>query len=409
MNHDATTRMLARGDFLKLSGFGALGILAGGALAPAGWGRAKAHAAADRLVRLAATDGYIRLPGRRNTLTGELDDLYVFGFTPIPNGVSTPQALNTMKGNTCWPSPILKLPKNETVEIQLTNLGFSGRPDLDDSHTVHWHGFRNPRSVFDGTPETSIAVPPGRMFPYHFKNRDPGTYMYHCHFEDVEHVQMGMTGMIYIESDTPGQAYDNAPQTAFDREFTLLLNEVDMRPHDNLIAIQEFTWVNYKPHYFVINGRAYPDTVKLEDDASLPNQKVSSLIQANGGDKVLLRMANLGYLRHSMQLPGIPMRVVAEDAAALRGPGGMDMSYRTTSVAIAPGESRDVIFTAPAFSSAKVHTDAQGNYNKYLFRNRSGRATRNPGSRALGGMVTEVRVYQNPLPVQTRANQTFPG
>ena len=26
----------------------------------------------------------------------------------------------------------------------------------------------------------------------------PGTYMYHCHFEDVEHVQMGMTGMVFV-------------------------------------------------------------------------------------------------------------------------------------------------------------------------------------------------------------------
>ena len=37
-----------------------------------------------------------------------------------------------------------------------------------------------------------------REFPYFYHPPDPGTYMYHCHFEDVEHVQMGMTGIVFV-------------------------------------------------------------------------------------------------------------------------------------------------------------------------------------------------------------------
>ena len=47
-------------------------------------------------------------------------------------------------------------------------------------------------------PELSLAVPIGRDFTYFYRPHDAGTYMYHCHFEDVEHVQMGMTGMVFV-------------------------------------------------------------------------------------------------------------------------------------------------------------------------------------------------------------------
>ena len=72
------------------------------------------------------------------------------------------------------------------------------RPDLFDGHTLHWHGFVNAIPLFDGVPELSVAVPIGRDFTYFYRPHDAGTYMYHCHFEDVEHVQMGMTGVVFV-------------------------------------------------------------------------------------------------------------------------------------------------------------------------------------------------------------------
>ena len=179
------------------------------------------------------------------------------------------QAVSLAKGKTTVPSPILAFDQNDGVRLDLTNVGFITRPDLDDAHTIHWHGFRNAIAIFDGTPEMSIAVPPNRTFPYYYQPRDPGTYMYHCHFEDVEHVQMGMTGVVYVRPTMgPKFAYNDA-STAFDREFTLLLNEVDPRPHDGLLAVQEFQWVDYRPRFWVINMRAWPDTIKAPDDPSL--------------------------------------------------------------------------------------------------------------------------------------------
>ena len=82
--------------------------------------------------------------------------------------------------------------------VQLTNLGLAQRPDLFDAHTIHWHGFRNVITFFDGEPTGSVAVTTGRIFQYIYRPRDPGTYMFHCHVEDVEHVHMGMNGPVHV-------------------------------------------------------------------------------------------------------------------------------------------------------------------------------------------------------------------
>ena len=83
--------------------------------------------------------------------------------------------------------------------MQLTNLGLALRPDLFDAHTIHWHGFRNVIPFFDGEPTGSVAVTTGRDLPATSTGRAiPGTYMFHCHVEDVEHVHMGMTGLVFV-------------------------------------------------------------------------------------------------------------------------------------------------------------------------------------------------------------------
>jgi FtsP/CotA-like multicopper oxidase with cupredoxin domain len=291
------------------------------------------------------------------------------------------------------------------------------RPDLDDSHTLHWHGFRNQITIFDGVPEVSTAVPVARDFAYFFRPREEGTYMYHCHFEDTEHVQMGMTGVVFVRPAQnagagpvpPGKyAYnDGTGATAYDREYALLLNEIDPRPHDLLESVQEFVWSNYDPSYWVINARCYPDTVKPNEgeagaDPALASQPTSSLVQANEGDRILLRLVNLGYQQHAMQLSGITPTVIGEDATYLGSlpSGRADITYKTNVIYIGPGESRDVLFSAPA------HSGNPGP-DVYFLRNRNLDRLTNPGVAGMGGMSTEVRVYPyGTLPAQTSPNQT---
>ena len=419
MSEESTRSRSTRRSFLKAGGLGIVAIAGGGALAAvAKGGSSGAQGLATHIVgpnvirRLASTDGFIKLPGRGQ-------DLYVFGFVEPPDSaLTTAQIVQTTKGNARVPSPILAVNEYDSLtnpkafQISLTNVGFVGRPDLDDSHTIHWHGFRDAIPLFDGTPELSIAVGVNRTFPYAYVPRSPGTYIYHCHFEDSEHVQMGMTGVVFIRPKLGNKYAYNDASTLFDREFSLLLNEVDARPHDFLIGVQEFVWSEYRPQYWIINGRSYPDTVKPNkgetgEDPLLVNQPVSSLIQVRGGDgalipgdRVLLRVPNLGYEQHSMVLPGITMKVIGEDATLLRGPLGADLSYETNTLYIGPGETRDVLFTAPAFDPGSVSGTSPnyGPWNTYFLKNRNYDRQSNNGAPGLGGMVTEVRVF-NPANV----------
>jgi FtsP/CotA-like multicopper oxidase with cupredoxin domain len=404
MNKKLTLRRLSRRDFLKLGGVGGLALLAGRTL-PALAQRPDIPAYAPLAVpppvniHLAATDGYITLPGRANPL-------YMFGFVNVPVGV-TPDALVDYKGNVQHTAPIIGVDQEADVYLTLTNIGLVVRPDLDDSHTVHWHGFPNATAIFDGVPEVSISVPVGRDFPYYYKPHRAGTFMYHCHFEDVEHVQMGMTGIVYVRPSQNGTslggftkfAYnDGDGSTGYNREFALILNEIWTAPHDNLESIQETIWPNYKANYWTINGRTYPQTLLPNNDPSLPAQPISSLIQVNAGERVLLRFASLGYEQQAIQLPGIPMKVVGEDASLLRN-GAVDLSYMTNTIYIGPGEARDVLFTAPPYSGS--------GYATYLLKNRNVHRLTNDGAAGLGGQVTEVRVYPaGTLGAQTHPNET---
>jgi len=429
----------SRRTFLKAVGVGALSTaVAGGAAGALGRTLLAPASAATTALSLVATDGYVSVPGR------EGNPLYVFGFVRVDPTLTVAQLSATFKGHTGISAPTLGFLQNDDVKITLTNVGLVQRPDLTDSHTVHWHGFDIPSPLNDGVPEVSVAVPIGKQVTYFYRPHREGTYMYHCHFEDVEHVQMGMTGVVYVrplqDGDTAllgtgasrpapnnvpyqGFAYnDGNGSTGYDRHFAILLNELWVNFHDGDRDIQESIATDYDPQWFTLNGRTYPQTVLPNDDPSLPDslriatpnpnygnavdhsQPNSALVQLNAGERALLRLANLGYLQHAMELPGIPMLVVGQDASALRAG-----SYSTNTIYIGPGEARDVLFQAPGYDPARPSgTDGRGAYNVYYFRNQDWRRLTNFGAPpGAGGMMTEVRVYQNPLPPQTVVSQTY--
>jgi FtsP/CotA-like multicopper oxidase with cupredoxin domain len=423
-----------RREFLRAVGWGAAGTVAAGGVAGVLGGTGllgarRAEAASPPTLSLIATDGYITMPNRDTPV-------YIFGFVQVDPSKTISELSTLYKGHAQHTAPILDFKQETDIRITLTNLGLVQRPDLTDSHTIHWHGFDLPSPLNDGVPEVSIAVPIGKQFTYFYRPHRPGTYMYHCHFEDVEHVQMGMTSIVFVRPTQDGTpktvggktfttfAYnDGDGSTGYDRHFAILLNEIEERQHDADRTIQEFIMTDYDPQFFTLNGRCYPQTVLPNDgngttsglstpnpnyddvpDVSQPN---SALIQVSPGDRVLLRLANLGYQQHAMQLPGIPMHVVGQDASLLRA-GTVDTSYWTNTLYFGPGEARDVLFDAPAYDPAwPSGADSVGVYNVYYFKNADYRKLSNHGAPGPGGMMTEVRVYQNALPAQTVVGQTY--
>lgn len=343
-------------------------------------------------LRRAATDGWVKTPDGRSH--------YIFGFVDI-TGMPENEIVN-FRGKAELMAPPLILKVGDEVYLTLTNLGTPTRPDLDDPHTIHYHGFPNQIALYDGVPEASVAVPVGRDFVYYYKPLDQGTYMYHCHYEPVEHIQMGMVGPLIVRPQdyNPADhayktAYGYGTGTEFDREYYIFLNEVDCHIHNLVATVQEPDWTLYKPTYWLINGRSYPDTINIT--GSFPQQPHTALIRANAGEKVLLRFVNLGFEQHAMELLGSVMKVVGIDAMRSLGMNGEDLSFYNNIIYIAPGQSIDAIFRAPG---------APGMYSLTLplfNRNYTKNTLAGVGP---GGMVTEVQIFApGTLPLQTEPNQ----
>ena len=426
---------LDRRRFLQLTG----GAFAASAVAWSGkvlLPEQAAAAAGPPNLYLAGTDGWIYLPPTPAIPPFHPDNLapspfttYIFGFRNI-TGLTEAQKAN-QKNKAQHSAPLFWVnqfdPSNPIdFDVQLTNLGLALRPDLFDAHTLHWHGFRNVIPFFDGEPTGSVSVPTGRNFTYTYRPRDPGTYMYHCHVEDVEHVHMGMTGLVFVRPLQDGQTFggftkfmynDGDGSTGYDREFAMFLSEVWAEAHWADAHIQLPEWSDYRADFALLNGRVYPDTIApngsidpfnpvrdadgdLIAPAGHPELKYqphSSLVNCNAGERVAMRFSNLGFRESAMTLAGIPMRVVGRDATPMRGRDGTDTSYETETLNVGPGESYDVIFTAPPHQGP-------GDYDTYMLYNRNYLRSNNLAPGGFGGQATQIRVYANGVAAQAYPN-----
>ncbi|WP_353509014.1 multicopper oxidase domain-containing protein [Intrasporangium sp.] len=389
---------------------------------------------------LAGTDGWIHLPATPAIAPYHPDVLapsdppglttYIFGFRNV-TGMTASQRL-AQKNRAQHSAPLFWVKQFDPAHpvdftVQLTNLGLALRPDLFDAHSLHWHGFRNVIPFFDGEPSGSVSVPAGREFTYVYRPRDPGTYMYHCHVEDVEHVHMGMTGLVFVRPLQDGNTAlyrsgrylynDGDGSTGLDREFAMFLSEVWAEAHWADAHIQLPEWSDYRADFSLLNGRVYPETIlpngsidpfhpvhAADGDLIAPAghpelryQPHSSLVTCNAGERVALRFANLGFREQAMTLTGIRMRVVGRDATPMRGRNGGDTSYETETLNIGPGESYDVLFTAPPHQGP-------GAFDTYYLYNRNYTRSDNLAPGGFGGQATQVRVYASGVAPQAYPN-----
>jgi FtsP/CotA-like multicopper oxidase with cupredoxin domain len=300
------------------------------------------------------------------------------------------------------------------------------RPDLFDPHSVHFHGFPQSSTIFDGLPESGLAINQGASLTYFYELAEPGTFIYHCHVEATEHMQMGMLGNLYVhaaqswegypaggilagdpaECDVPGDQYPSIPcgyayndqdgSTAYDREFPLQLGSWDPDFHDASWNVQPLPFALMWDRYPVINGRGYPDTIvpgtlatqPLDPDTSddlngtVNSQVVSSLITATAGDQVLLRISNLNVTEiHTLSSPSIPMNVVAIDAKELKTDDGTTkLHYTANSVTLGGGMTVDVILDTNGVPA--------GDY--YLYAADVQYLTNYTEAADLGGMMTKI-------------------
>ncbi|MDE1924115.1 MAG: multicopper oxidase family protein, partial [Gammaproteobacteria bacterium] len=53
------------------------------------------------------------------------------------------------------PAPLIAVDEDDELFLTLSNVGMIMRPDLFEQHTIHWHGYPNASSYFDGVPDAS--------------------------------------------------------------------------------------------------------------------------------------------------------------------------------------------------------------------------------------------------------------
>jgi hypothetical protein len=96
------------------------------------------------------------------------------------------------------PAPMIAIDEDDELFLTLSNVGMIMRPDLFEQHTVHFHGYPNASSYFDGVPDASVAIAISGSMTYYYTAPDAGTYFFHCHITPPEHLQMGMVGQLYV-------------------------------------------------------------------------------------------------------------------------------------------------------------------------------------------------------------------
>lgn len=333
--------------------------------------------AAVRNYTLYATDGWVTM--------GDGNKLYTFGFNDTG-----------IMGQVMFPSPMIWANVGDTVNVTLNNLGFKYRPDLTDPHTVHLHGIHSV-PFMDGFPELSFGIPMGQSFTYTFMPMHEGTYMYHCHVEAVEHVQMGMYGPMVIYGGNQQKIYGRN----YVKEYIWLLSEFDSRWHEAMepgavepvipdilqtsppVGYAEWTRFNYRPDYWMVDGMSFPDTLRTGSDLPLlttdpgdpgfvagiqagivvangqaahSGLQQSPFMDVNPDEPMLVRIINMGFQTHALHLHGHHYEIVGSDARPLphlqvTGRKGGNAKYEKFTINIGSGETYDTIVN---FESANL-------------------------------------------------------
>lgn len=271
---------------------------------------------------------------------------------PAPTAGPITAAEQQLAGHAQLPGPVIYARTGDIIEVRLKNLGVHmGTPGTpNDPHTIHWHGVDR-TAAMDGVPETSVAAIPangpdpgaGNVIVYEFTVNEPGTYMYHCHQEASIHVHMGMYGALVIynprdEAATTGPGMGKGGQLwghKYDSDYIMLLTEIDPAQNDTELtgvpavnaAGALFNVALYQPTYWLINGLSFPNTIHVEQQATgflwdwwaASHPGYETLIQGSvnekygRGEKVLVRMINLGFEAEPMHIHGFHPKLIGMD------------------------------------------------------------------------------------------------
>ena len=200
---------------------------------------------------------------------------------PVKQEVLPGKVFDLWGYNGSAPGPTIEVVEGDRVRVLFENR-------LPEPTTVHWHGLEVPIEM-DGVPAISQPdVPPGGRFTYEFTLHQHGTFFYHSHGAMQE--MIGMLGLFIVH---PRTAYAPAVQ----KDFAIVLQEYAVLPNNTIpnSLSMEFNWLTF-------NGKAAPATTPL-------------LVRL--GDRVRLRLVNIGMDHHPIHLHGMQFEVTGTEGGRI--------------------------------------------------------------------------------------------
>jgi FtsP/CotA-like multicopper oxidase with cupredoxin domain len=328
---------------------GALLLVVAALLGFAAWGPGTALAApAAQVPGTAMTP----LPDAACTLVGTTRtcDLWALAGTLALPGSSVPVwgFADSATGPASVPGPVIRANLGETLQIVFHNQ-LAGQ-----TVSLHFPGQ-------EGLVPDLTGVASGGTATYTFVVSASGTFLYEAGLTSggSRQVAMGLFGPLVVADAAP----------TWNQEVLLVFSEIDPDFNANPTT---FSMIQFAPQYWLINGKAYPDT---------------GWIGVTAGQTVLVRHLNAGVQYHSIGLLGLSQEIVRKDGAALPFPMG------AVQAVIPPGQSVDATVAIPATAAqdtAYALYDAsmrQHNNNQHL------------GTKvAFGGMLTFFQVTTGGAP-----------
>jgi FtsP/CotA-like multicopper oxidase with cupredoxin domain len=167
------------------------------------------------------------------------------------------------------------------------------------------------------------TVASGGSYTYSFKASQAGSRLYYDSADGIKNRVLGMYGAIVIRptNGSNTQAWDNGP--TFNQQKVWVLSTIDPRYHT--VNGDSTVFASYVPKCFLINGRTGQNT------------NTDTAITATVGQKVLVRLINMGANPYKVSMGGLSFSVIASDGRPL------PKSSTATSLTLSPGERYDLL------------------------------------------------------------------
>jgi Multicopper oxidase len=314
------------------------------------------------------------------------------------------------------PGPIFCVETGDHVTITLkntlpvgTSLQFPGMKDVKANGAPS-------DPVFDGTDGHLVSLAPeaaanGGAITYSFTASDAGSFLYESGSDPGFQVQMGLFGAIIVhphvapadqatlanfvtthlaggDASTTAAALADDPALAYGDMANIDLNAVYSRNHEYLMLLSELDpdlhaaveqgtvdssddWAHpYRAHYFLINGRTFPDNISPNGAAWLPSQPFGAMAHvlpyevktdathdaAANPLPALIHYLSVGVESYPMHPHSNHEKVIIQDGTPMKD-GAVDLSAEHFAAVINPGATADATFI---WTNVEDYSDTTG-------------------------------------------------